>query len=145
VASDGTARRLGRAAAAAVCAALLWAVNVSPGWQSWSVLTEEFARVVGVLNVSLAIGLVTNVVLLVRATPLLAGLGDAVTATLSLVVLAKLFVVLPFDVDAEGFDWGLAIRVLLGVAMIGAFVGVVAGLGEVARVLHVRGHLRERG
>lgn len=132
--------RAGYAAAAAVCAVLLWVINVAPGWQAWGFLTAQTADVLGVANLALLVGLASNAAAMVWGTPLLRGLRDALASTFALILLARLFVAFPFDIDSPG--WRIAMRVLLGVLMAVSFVVLVTGWGRVARALHVNVHLR---
>lgn len=135
-------RRARYGSTVAVHGVLLWLVNVSPGWQSWDFLSAQFAEVVPVLNAFLVCGLGFNLAYLRSEGRLLHGLGDAASATLALMGMARLFVVFPFAVPSQ--RWDVPLRVALGLAMVGAFVGVVAGLGSVARTLHERSHLLRR-
>ncbi len=133
-------RRAGYVLAIVFDVVLLVVLNVEPGWESSAFLTADAGDVIGLVNALLLLSLGLNVSYLFSESPLLHGLGDAAIATLCLVVLARLFVLFPFKVPASGFNWELAVRILLGLAMAASFVGVVAGLGRVARTLHVRAH-----
>ncbi len=137
-------RRAGRVAAAALNGALLWLINVSPGWQSWSFLTADAEQVLLIANASLAVGLLVNAGLVIAEPLLLRGLAIALNATLLLVLLAKLFVVFPFAMAGAEAGWDQAVHIGLGLAMAGVFVALVAGLGDVARSMHVSTHLRRR-
>jgi hypothetical protein len=138
-------RRVGRRIAALLgalaCAGLLWVINGTPGWESWNFLTEDFGKMVRLLNAALIIGLFLNVMALITDSGGWRGLRDAVGATFGLVILARLFVLFPFAVADDSAE-KLAIRVLLGVAMVGAFIGVVTGWGLIARELHTRVNYR---
>jgi hypothetical protein len=145
MADDDRRRRVLRRTAALLavlaCAGLLWAVNQSPGWQAWQFVTEDFGKMVRLVNAALVSGLVLNLVALIYDSGFWRGARDAIGATFGLIVLARLFVLFPFPVGEDDF-WLPAIRVLLGVAMVGAFIGVVAGWGRIARELHVRVNYR---
>jgi len=130
-------RRIGFVALAVVNAALLVLLNASPGWQSMTFLTEAFGEVIGLVNASLLCSLLFNTIAVFTRSLLLRGAGEAIVATVTLVTLAKVFVVFPFSLPSSG--WELPVRVVLGIAMAGTFVTLVAGLGRVARALHLRG------
>jgi hypothetical protein len=134
-------RRIAALLGVVACAGLLWVINENPGWESWGFLTEDFGKMVLLVNASLISGLVLNVMALITDSGGWRGLRDAVGATFGLVILARLFVLFPFAVADDSAEQ-LVIRVLLGVAMIGAFIGVVAGWGLIARELHLRVNYR---
>jgi hypothetical protein len=134
-------RRVGYMLAIAVNGLLLYLINVAPGWEAWSFLTPEFGDLVRLVDASLVSGLVLSLVTLVVDTPFWRGLRDGVSATFALVVLARLFVIFPFAIDEDSI-WRIVLRAVLGLAMVGAFIGIVAGLGRVARAMHVRANYR---
>ena len=134
-------RRLAALLAALACGGLLWAINQNPGWQTWDFLTEDFGKMVRLVNAALISGLVLNLVALILDSGFWRGARDGIGATFGLIILARLFVLFPFPVADDGF-WRLAIHVLLGVAMVGAFIGLVAGWGRIARELHMRVNYR---
>lgn len=134
-------RRVGYALALAANVLLLYVINITPGWESWSFLTTDFADLLRLVNASLVAGAVLSLVTFLSDTAFWRGIRDGVNATFTLVVLARLFVVFPFAID-EDSPWRLVVRVLLGLGMVGAFIGIVAGLGRVARALHVRANYR---
>lgn len=129
------ARRLGYLLSAAINLALLWVVNSSPGWGIVPFLTDDFGRVVGVVNASLLFGVVSNLVY-VAADPVWARrLGDAITATFALVVLLQLVTVFPFDLGAGWSGWETILRTGLALACLGTAIGVLANLAQLLRTL----------
>ena len=131
-------RRTGFVALALINAVLLVLLNASPGWQTMTFLTEDFGEVLGLINASLLCSLLFNTIAAFTRSLLLRGAGEAIAATVALVALAKLFAVFPFSLPSPG--WELPVRALLGLAMVGTFIALVAGLGRVARALHIRSH-----
>jgi hypothetical protein len=125
-------RRFGYVVSVLVNAAMLLAVNVWPGWEAVPFLTADTSRVVGVVNATIVVNLVVNVLLLWRDPPWLKALGDAVTTAVGLVAVVRLWQVFPFDL-AEG--WTTVVRVLLGVAVVGSAIGIVAALVSLVRAL----------
>ena len=131
-------RHIGYGVHVLVDAVLLWLINVAPGWEVLTFLTQQAVQVVGIVNAALLLDLVLNLTYLLRESSLTKGLGDAATATLELIVLARLFVIFPFSLPSA--QWEIPLRIALGVGMVASFIGVVAGWGRVARALHVRSH-----
>jgi hypothetical protein len=127
------ARRTGYLVTAGVDAALLYALLVWPGWEAVPFLTSDATEVLGVLTLSLLAGLALNLVYVAYDARWLGSLGDAVTAGIGLVVTVRVWQVFPFDFGSSSIDWGLAVRALLVVAMVGTAIGVVVGLIGVGR------------
>lgn len=121
------ARRAGYVLGTAINLALLWLVNVSPGWRAVPLLTEEFAAVVGWVSLSLLVGGLANVVYLASDPRWIRRSGDAITAAASFVVLVQLWVLFPFDLGAWS-AWTPALRVVLAVVTIGTAIAVPANL-----------------
>jgi hypothetical protein len=126
-------RRFGYLIAAAVNAALLYVVNVWPGWQALPFLTEDTGQVLVLVNLSLVVGVVANVVYLTYDAPWWKSLGDLVTTGVGMAVLVRVWQVFPFDFDGASFNWALLVRVVLVVALVGAAIGVVAQFLSLAR------------
>lgn len=132
-------RRLGYVIGLAVNVALLYVINVEPGWQSLSFVTPSAADVVPVANLSLMVGALVDGVYLVVDIPVVKAFGDLVTSAFAFAVAWKTWDVFPFDFSGTDFDWTPVVRVLLVVAMIGSAVGAVAA---VVRVLRAAGDNR---
>jgi hypothetical protein len=124
------ARRTGYAIAALVNAALLYGVNVWPGWQAVPFLTDELAQVLGLLNLSLVVGIGVNLVYLVRDPPRLRALGDLLTTGVGLLVTLRLWQVFPVDL---GPGWELLARVMLGLGIVGSGFGIGAAVVTLIR------------
>ncbi len=121
------ARRAGYLLSVLVDAAMLYLLNVRPGWQSVPVLTADTSQVIGVVNLAVAAGLVANLVYVVRDEPWFKGLGDVLTLMVGLVAAVRVWQVFPFDLSSSP-AWTLVVRVLLAVAVLGSAVGIVAAL-----------------
>lgn len=134
---SSVADRVGYFIAGVVNAALLYAVNVWPGWRVLPFLTEETAQVLGLVNLSLVVGLVANLIFLIRGSPGVRSLGDLVMAGIGLALLVRVWQVFPFDL--HGSPAGLLTRFAVGVAICGTAVGVVVALVSALRrfVAHV--------
>ena len=127
------ARRTGYAVAAALHVAMLWAVNVWPGWEAVPFLTGETTEVLGLVNASIAVGLAFQLLLLAQDPPRLKALADLVTTTAGVAALVALWRVFPFAFDGTGFDWALLVRWVLGVGLVGSAIGIVAALVDLVR------------
>jgi hypothetical protein len=128
-------RRVGYTLAAAANAALLYLVNGWPGWQAVSFLTEDTGQVLGLVNLSLAVGLAANLVYLAHDGPRTESLGELVTTGVGLAVLVRLWQVFPFDFAGWSLDWSWLVRVLLGVGIVGSVIAIAVQLASLARQL----------
>lgn len=109
-----------------VNAVILCLINVAPGWEVLPVLTPETNQVLGLVNASFVATIVTNVVyLFVDARPVRA-LGGIVTTAIGLAAGLRIWQVFPFDFTGSSYDWTLVTRVVLGVSIAGAIIGIIA-------------------
>jgi hypothetical protein len=128
------ARRSGYVAAAAINLAILWLLLIAPGWERATFLTEDFARLTGLLTASLLAGVVANVVYLVTDPPWLRRLGDAVTAAFACAVLAGTWVIFPFELTGGWTTWGTTLRAAVGFLAVATAVGVLVNLAALLRL-----------
>lgn len=120
-------RRTGYAISILCNAALLYIINVTPGWEAWSWLTSDAGEVVGVVNASLLLSIAVNIGFVVNDHPRLKSLGDALTAAVAFVVLLTIWRVFPFDFG-DGRDWTGLLRTVLAVGMVGTAIGTLAAV-----------------
>ncbi|MDX8034897.1 hypothetical protein SK803_32170 [Lentzea sp. BCCO 10_0856] len=111
--SRTTARRGRYLAGALADVTLLVLINVSPGWRAVPVLTEAAAAAVIVVDISLAIALVVNLLCLVRPRRPLTAVGDVVSTTAGLVALIRTVQVFPFAFADPTADWATIVRLTL--------------------------------
>jgi hypothetical protein len=128
-----SARRVGYVLGLAINLLLLWLVTVDPGWRFVPFLTEDFVAVLGLVIVSLLVGAAINLVYLAADPRWLKHLGEAVTAAIAFVILARMWSVFPIDLGERWGGWESALRVLIGLACIGTGIGVVANLAQLLR------------
>lgn len=127
------ARQFGYLLAVAINLAVLWLVNVAPGWRSLAFLNDDFATVLGLLNLSLVVGVAVNFIYAVTDGSWIKRLGDAASAAFSLMVLLRLVLVFPF-VFRQPWAWAEpASRVLLWLAMVGTAIAIVVNLVTLLR------------
>ena len=122
------ARRFGYGVTIVLNAAVLAAVNVWPGWQIIPFLTADMVLVLPWVNASIIAGVVANAVYLVDDPPRLRAVGSFVTTVIGAVGLVRMWQVFPFEFGDGGFDWALAMRVLLALGMIGSVIAIVASI-----------------
>jgi hypothetical protein len=127
------ARRFGYALAILVNAAILYAVNVWPGWQILPFLTGEFRQLLDLVNLSLIAGMVANLIFLIFDVPWVKALGDLVVTVIGLAVMVRFWQVFPFDFADTTLDWALITRVVLIVAMAGTAIAILVQLVVLVR------------
>ena len=129
------ARVVGYLVSAALNGAFIWLVNVAPGWRWLPFLSDDFARVVGLVTLSFVLGVAVNLVYAAVDPLWVKRLGDAVTTAVAFVVMLRLFQIFPFDFGAQWAAWETPFRVLLGLGCVGAAIGVIANLALLVRDL----------
>lgn len=129
------ARRVGYVAAALVNAAMLYAVNRWPGWQEVPFLTKDTALVLGLVNATIVVNLVANLVYLARDPRWLIALGDLVTTAVGLAAMVRIWKVFPLDVSDR---WELLVRAVLVVGIVGSAIGIVVAIVRFGRALSSR-------
>ena len=118
-------RRVGYVVAVLVNAGVLYAVNVWPGWQALPFLTEDMRLVLGLVNASMLVSIVANMVYFVADPRWLKALGDIVTTAVGIAALVRMWQIFPFDFSGSSFDWALVVRVAMGVAIGGSAIALV--------------------
>jgi hypothetical protein len=119
---------------------LLVLVNSKPGWQSLPWITEAFADVVWLINLSLAASIVANIAYLLYDPPRFRAICQFVIALIGFFAAARLLILFPFDFSAYDAPWALLTRIVLVIAIVGS---VIAMIVEVVRF--VRGGRRRIG
>lgn len=128
------ARRAGYLVSAAVLGVLLWLLDVSPGWSAAGFLTDDVADVVPIVTFSLVVGIVVNLVWVVRDPVWLRALGDLATAVIGAFVCVRLLAVFPFPLDEDSI-WRIVVRMALWVGVIGSAISAVVNLVVLIRAL----------
>ena len=121
--------RSGYVGSAVVQGIMLWLVNGWPGWDAVPFLTRDTELVIGLVNATLVVTLVANLVYAVADPPRLKAFGDLVIAVVGLVALARIRAVFPFDLTS---GWETTVRVLLAISFV---VNVIWALWQVALVI----------
>jgi hypothetical protein len=133
------ARRTGYLISAALSAVVLYLVNSRPGWEAVSFLTADTVRVLGLVNLSLAAGLVANLLYLGYDGPWLKTPGDLATSVIGLLTAVRVWRVFPFDFSGWSTDWSWVIRVMLVLGIVGSAIAVVVQGLSLLRMLATGG------
>jgi hypothetical protein len=136
--------RAGYAVALVVNAALLWAINIWPGWRTVPFLTSATADIVGPVNRVLTAAVIVNVVLLFAPFRLVKALGDLAVLAIGLPVVFRVWDVFPFDFGDGWSGWPVVVRILLVLGIAGQIIGIIVGLVELGRALAGSGANRPR-
>lgn len=126
-------RRFGYGVAIAVNVVLLVVVNNILEWGWVPFLTDEFADVAPWINFSLAVTLAVNVIYLFNDAHPLRAVSRIGLSLISLGVTYLILRVFPFDFSNYVFNWGIVVRVLLILMMVGTGIGVLTEARSLAR------------
>lgn len=137
---SASTRRAGYVIAVLVNVALLWAVNVWPGWQELPFLTDETPQVLGLVNTAFVLAIVLNVVYLLRDPLWLTTVGTLATTAVGVAVCARSLAVFPFDLSGV---WDTVLRAVLIVGLVGSAIAFVVALVSLIRQI-VGGYGPER-
>jgi hypothetical protein len=140
------ARRSGYAVAVFVNLVIMYLLNVRPGWQAASPLTDATTQVIGLVNLSLLAGVAANMVYVVADGPRVKHLGELTTTTISMVVLVRIWQVFPFDFAASTLPWDTVTRTVLIFALAGTGIAVLVHAVALVRLaVEHPGHPRPGG
>ena len=128
-------RRAGYAVAMTVNLVLLFLVNVTPGWQAVPFLTESTTDVLLLVNLSMVVAVVANAVYSALDPPWVRALGDAVTTSVGLASLVRIWQVFPFEFDTSSVPWDLVARWVIGIGIFGCVVAIIVALVRFVRAL----------
>ncbi len=134
-----TARQVGYGVAAGVNGVLLYLINVAPGWEWVTFLTDDFTEVLGVLNASLVVAIVVNLLWVLADPRWFRSLGQVVQSGIGLAVILTMLDVFPFDFTDWAFDATWLTRFVLVVAAIGTGIGLLVELVRLLRLLVTAG------
>jgi hypothetical protein len=123
---------IGHLLAALIALGGLYVANNLLEWDIVPFLTDDFDRVLPLVNLSLAANLATNVVRLAYRPPWFIAATDLVGTGLGLPAIVRMWQVFPFDFDESGLPWDVAIRILLVVAFAGSVIAMIAATVRLA-------------
>lgn len=116
---------------AVVNVVLLVLVNVWPGWEVVPFLTDRMTLVLGLVNASLVVGIVVNLVRTAWHPPRLKALGDLAIGGVGTAALVRIWQVFPFDL--QGSAWETVVRVLLVLGLVGSGISMLVALVRLVR------------
>ena len=124
------ARRFGYVVAIVLNAAMLYAINVWPGWDVVPFLTDDTVDVLEVVNASIVSAMAANLVYVFRDPPRVKALGDVVTTVVGLVAMVVIWRVFPLDLSS---GWETVARALLAIGIVGSGIAIVTGIVRLVR------------
>jgi hypothetical protein len=131
--SRRTGRRAGYVVAIIVNLLVYGFINTWPGWDSFDFVTADAADVVPLVNLSIGVSILANIVYLVVDAPRVKAIGEMVVSAVAMVVSVIVLRVFPFDFSAYAFPWELVTRVVLVIAVIGSGISVLVNLYRAIR------------
>ena len=131
--APSTGRRIGYAAAIVVNLLILGFINVWPGWDSLAFVTADAAGLVSLINLSITVTILLNVVYLAYDGFRFRALGEAITSTITLLVSLVVLAVFPFDFSAYAFPWAVVTRLILLVAVLGSGISIIVNVVKLIR------------
>lgn len=129
--------RAGYVVAVAINAVLLWLIHVWPGWDAVPFLTADFEQVLWLVDLSLVVTIVVNLVYVVRDPRWLTAAGAVVTTAVGLAGIVRMMQLFPFDFG-DSDVWPVVFWVLLWVALVGSVIGIVTNAVTLVRALGAR-------
>jgi hypothetical protein len=105
---------------------MLVLINAWPGWEAVPFLTDRAPEVLGIVNASLVVAIVVNVLLSAADPPRFKALTDLAITGVGIAAIVQIWQVFPFEV--LGTTWETVIRVLLVVALVGSGIAILSGL-----------------
>lgn len=108
-------------------------INVWPGWQSFSFVTNEAADVVPLINLSIAVTIFVNVVYVIYDGYRVKALGELISSAFMLFVSYVVLDVFPFDFSAYTFPWTLLTRIFLVIAIAASGISIFVNLDRLLR------------
>ena len=118
-------RRVGYAVAVLVNAVMLFLVNRSPGWEAVPFLTSGTIQVLGLVNASIAVSLVANLVYVVWDPRWLRSLGELATTSIGVLALVRFWRVWPVDLPDHS-AWAVSARIAVAAGIVGGLIGILA-------------------
>jgi hypothetical protein len=131
--TSGVARRSGYVIAIAVNVVMLYVVNNLLAWNLLPFLTDDFGRVLWLIDISLLATIVVNLIYLAYDQSWFRSLGQIGLNLISLVVAVRMYQVFPFDFSRSAFDWTQIARVVIIFTILGTAVGAIAEALKLAK------------
>jgi hypothetical protein len=127
------ARRSGYVIAIAVNVVMLYVVNNLLAWNILPFLTDDFGRVLWLIDISLLATIMVNFIYLAYDQSWFRSLGQIGLNLISLVVAVRMYRVFPFDFSGSTFDWTQIARVVIIFTILGTTIGAIVEAVKLAR------------
>jgi hypothetical protein len=127
------ARRSGYVIAIAVNVVMLYVVNNLLAWNILPFLTDDFGRVLWLIDISLLATIMVNFIYLAYDRSWFRSLGQIGLNLISLVVAVRMYQVFPFDFSGSTFDWTQIARVVIIFTILGTTIGALVEAVKLAR------------
>jgi hypothetical protein len=116
-------------AAIVVNAILLVIVNNLTAWNWFEFITDDFGKMLWLIDISFAATIAVNVVFLVYDVAWFKAICQLGLSAISLAVAVRMYQVFPFDFSAyEGFDWARLAKIVIIVSIVAICIAIVAQL-----------------
>ena len=122
------ARKIGYVVGFMVNSIMLFIVNVRPGWRQLSFLTEDFAGILWLINLSMVSNATANLIYLWYDPAWFKSLCQVGISAIGLGAAIRMLRVFPFDFASYSFNWSALTRLLLALAILGSVVAIVTEL-----------------
>ena len=122
------ARKIGYVVGFMVNSIMLFIVNVRPGWRQLSFLTEDFAGILWLINLSMVSNATANLIYLWYDPAWFKSLCQVGISAIGLGAAIRMLRVFPFDFASYSFNWSALTRLLLALAILGSLVAIVTEL-----------------
>lgn len=126
-------RRVGYAVAAVLNGVLLYVVDNLLAWDLLPFLTDDFSRVLWILDLSLLASLLVNLAWTWFDPIWFKGTTRIALIAIGLAVTVRMWNVFPFDFSAYSFDWETVARVLLVIGGVGLSIGILVEFVDLVR------------
>ena len=129
-----TGRKVGYAVTIVLNGVLLFIANnlLAWGWFPW--LTDDFERVLPVLNTSIIVSMIVNTVFLAYDPRWFKTVADILTTSLSIAVGVRMWQVFPFDFSRYDRDWAHTVRWIIAIGIFGATIALIVNIALLARI-----------
>lgn len=126
------ARKVGYLVAVMVNGIMLTLVNAVPGWQVLPFLTEDFASLLWLVNLSIIASAMVNVAYLAYDAAWFKSIGQVGVSAIGLAAATRMWQAFPFDFSPNASPWEPLTRLALALAIFGSLVAIVVELVRLA-------------
>ncbi len=121
-------RRMGYVVTIVVAAGLLYLVNNLLSWDAAPFLTEDFERIIPILNAALIAAIVVNAIWVLYDAAWVRSLGQVILNLAVIVTAALTLKVFPFNFNAYSFNWEAVVTFALVFLILGLAIATIVEL-----------------